>query len=177
MSSASRTNTATDTHTISINASDVRLVMRHIGADIQAVCQAASQAAGHFNMKEVLTDVSILLLNGVISGVELVIEKEGVVVREYEFQFVNSASGMSGPPAGQPPLGYVPAGARLRVRVTPDTDVPKAERDAWFDELGWKDGEPLTYAPGTAQTAYGSFQSGGLCVERILKANPSYDRS
>ncbi len=176
MNTTTSTNSSTQTHTVTISSNDVRQVMRYIGADIQAICQAASQATHAFNMDEALVDVSVLLLNGVISGVTLWIEKEGVVVREYGFQFVDAPGGAAGPPAGQPPLGYVPSGARVRLRVTADTRLPVAEREAWFDRLGWKDSEPLTYAQGTTQTTYGSFQSGGLSVERNLKANPAYDR-
>lgn len=166
----------TSTTTISVSASDVRQIMRLITLDTQAVCRAASQAARTFDIDQALIDVSLLLLNGIVSGIGLQIYADSVVIREYRFQLTDAASGTAGLPAGQPPLGYVPPGARIRLNVTPDLRTPAAEREAWFDRLGWSDAAPLSYASGTTQTTYGTFVSGGLRVQRQLMSNPSYDR-
>lgn len=172
-----RTNTLTATHTVSVSANDVREVMRLITSDIQAVCRAAAQAAQTFDMDQALVDASLFVLNGVASAVNLEIYLDGTVIREYRFLLSDAASGPSGPPAGQPPLGYVPPGACIRLSVTPDPRTPAAERQAWYARLGWMDAEPLSYAPGTTQTAYGTFASGGLRVQRHLMSNPDYDRT
>ncbi len=173
---ATRTNTSTGTHTVSVSASDVRLVMRMVTGDFRAICQAAPQATRLFDLDVNLTDVSIMVLNGLVESIYLTIELNGTVIREYRFRLTDDLDGMPGPPAGQPPIGYVPAGARLRLRVVRDPRVPEAEYRAWMNSLNWTECEPLTYANGTRQTVYGAFRSGGLAVERSLTADPAYDR-
>lgn len=177
MNTVTSTNTSATTHTVSVSASDVRQVMRFISADIEAVCRAAAHAARAFNLDAALLDVSLLVLNGVAKGVSLEIHKDGVIVREYAFLLSDGPENTSGPPAGQPPLGYVPAGARIRVSVMPDTRVPAAERRAWFDRLGWVDAAPLTYPKDVTTTDFGAYGSGGLGVQRHLMSNPRYDRA
>ena len=173
---ATRTNSSTATHTVSVSSSDVRQVMQMITSDIQAVCRAAADAARTFDVDAALVDASILILNGVISGVALQIFLGTTIVREYRFELNDSQGGPSGPPAGQPPLGYVPEGARVRLTCTPDQRTPPAERQAWFDRLGWTNSEPLSHPSGTTDSSFGGFRSGGLFVERLLKSNPKYDR-
>jgi len=170
-------NTATGTHTVTVSAADVRETMRFISLDIQAVCRAAAQAALTFEMDQALIDVALLVLNGIASAVNLQIFLDRTVIREYRFQLSDAPAGPSGPPAGQPPLGYTPPNARIRLSVTPDQRTPASEREAWFDRLGWTDAEPLSYASGTTQATYGRFVSGGLRVQRQLMSNPNYDRS
>ena len=170
----SRTDTASYTNTVS--AADVRQVMRLITADVEAVCRAAAHAARAFDLDAALTDVSILTLNGVIGAVHLILHKDGMIVRAYSFKFQDGPADFSGPPAGNPPLGYVPDGARVRLSVSPDPRVPESERRAWFDRLGWTTAEPLRYPTGIAHQAYGAFRSGGLYISRSLMANPDYDR-
>lgn len=171
------THATTVSHTTTISSSDVRQVMRLVSMDVQAICQAAAHAALAFDLDDALTDISILVLNGVICGINLHIHLDNVVVREYSFVLKDAPSASSGPPAGQPPLGYVPAGAAIRLSVTPDTRTPEAERQAWFARLGWSSGTPLTYPQGATHSTYGSFGSGGLSVQRQLMTNPRYDRA
>ena len=178
MSSSTRTSTSTASHTATVSAGDVREVMRLITSDVQAVCRAAAQAALSFDMDAALVDASILILNGIVRSVALQIYLSGTVVREYVFELSDSQAGTTGPPAGQPPLGYVPPGAKIRLSVTPDTRVSAAEREAWFARLGWTtDAAPLAYAAGTTQATYGAFRSGGLAIQRSWKVNPKYDRA
>ena len=169
-------NSSTATRTVSVSAADVREAMRLITLDVQAVCRAAAQAAQTFDMDQALIDTSILILNGIASAVNVQIFLDRTVIREYRFVLSDGPAGPSGPQGGQPPLGYVPPGARIRLSVTPDPRTPAAERDAWFARLNWTDAEPLSYAPGTTQATYGSFTSGGLRVKRQLMSNPNYDR-
>lgn len=172
----STTYTSAGTHTVTVSASDVREVMRQITGDIRAVCQAAAQATKLLNLDETLLDVSIMVLNGLIQSVHLYIEINHIVIREYRFRLSDELAGAPGPPAGQPPLGYVPPCARLRLGVSRDPRVPEAEYQTWIKQLGWGEGEALTYATGTRQMVYGSFRSGGLAVERTLKMDPTYDK-
>ena len=171
-----RTNASTATHTVTVTSADVREVMRLITGDVRAVCQAAAQAKRLFDLDENLVDISIMVLNGIVGSVHLVIELDRVVIREYQFRLVDDSAGPPGPPAGQPPLGHVPAGASLRLQVVRDPRVPEAEYQAWIKQLGWSAGEPLTYSGGVRQTVYGAFKSGGLAVERSLRSDPAYDR-
>ncbi len=174
--SATYVNTFTATHTVTVTSADVREVMRLIASDVRAVCQAAAQARRLFDLDESLVDVSIMVLNGLVQSVHLVIELDRIVIREYQFKLVDGPAGTPGPPAGQPPLSHVPAGASLRLQVVRDPRVPEAEYQAWIKQLGWSAGEPLTYASGVRQSVYGAFKSGGLAVERSLKSDPAYDR-
>ena len=170
------TRTKTDTHTVTVTSADVREVMRLVTADIRAICQAAAQAKRLFDLDESLIDVSVMVVQGLIESVSLAIEVDRVVVREYKFRLVDGSAGTLGPPAGQPPLGPVPAGTRLRLYVFRDPRIPLEEYQAWIKQLGWSTGEPLVYANGVRQTVYGAFKSGGLAVERSLKSDPAYDR-
>jgi len=168
------TTTATDTITFAF--ADIREVWRAAGQEITTICRLAGAAAMGFDPDSSIIDVNLLAMNGVISAAALEIYIGSELVRRYHYRIVTDSLASHGPDATNPPMGAVPPGARVRLTATPNPQVPKPERDAWFSRLGWKTATPLDYPGGTKARAYGAFVSGGYGLERSVLVNPKYDQ-
>jgi hypothetical protein len=167
----------TDTATVTTNAADVRQIMAMATTEITTIAHTIPQGSCDFDVDAALCDCSIFVLNDVIDAIQLQIYLDTQIVREYRYQIVTGSLTPYGPPANQPPLGYVPPGARIRLTVSTNPNVSWDYAQAWYRRLGWQDVEPLDYPPNTHYVGYGNFVSGGLGLDRQMLSNPNYDRA
>lgn len=168
-------NTGTETRTTTISAGDVRKVMSLVTEETRAICEAAAALSRDFDHDKSLLDISVMVLNEVIKAIKLQIYLREELVTEYAYVILDQTAEAYGPPAGKPPLGRLPNGARLRLVVIPNPAVAVVTKDAWFRRLGWSDAKPLALPPGASYITYGAFSSGGFAVERSLLTNPKFD--
>ncbi len=169
--------TRTATETVSITAQDVRKVMSKWSRESRKICQAAAHASPDFDADTAEMEVAMLVLQEAICAFSLEFYVEQELVREYVFRICDDGTlTETGPSADNPPTGYIPEKARVRLTVTPNPQVTKEHRDHWFEMLGWADARLLTKPEGLRTQTYGSFASGGFGLQRTLRVNPKFDQ-
>ena len=82
----------------------------------------------------------------------------------------------NGPPADQPPVGYIPDDARVRLVAIRNPNAPPEHQAHWLKLLGSGTATPLVRPRGIAPEQYGTFVSGSYGVTRSLLVNPKFDR-
>jgi hypothetical protein len=172
MSTTTRTGTATTT----ITAGDVRQVMADTTAEITTILKAAAQLAPDFDVDRAMVDCSLFALNDILQAIHLELYLADELVREYRYVIGEEPMQAQGPPADKPPLGTIPAGARVRLTITHNPSQAPERIEEWLRRLGWSPARPLRVPEGVRPETYGTFVCGGYGVERQLLANPKFDR-
>lgn len=129
-----------------------------------------------FPLDQVTVDISILVLNGIITGIWAQAYLDGQVVREHAWQIMDEVDESWGPDSEDPPMTDVPADTRLRLVVTPNPAIPANIREDWFRRLGWTAAEKFAYPPEATREVYGAFVSGGFGLQRSFLSVPSENR-
>lgn len=177
MTVATRTNaeTATGTHTTTVQAYDVRHIMSLMNREIRALSAAIAPSARSFDVDKTLYDCQILVLNNVIAAFHLEFHTGGELIRRHTYRVVTGSQPASGPDPEHAPSSELPAGARVRLTATQNTECPREERDYWLDQLKWRAAKPLQCPENVKTATYGAFMSGGFGLERQLMTNPKFD--
>lgn len=170
------TATRTETGTTTIAATDIRAVHRDMGTEMAAIVRAFHGGGVDFDLDQALIDLGIMQLNGLIRRIKVQAYLGGQIVREHAYEILDESVDAWGPDPDNPPLGDVPAGARLRLIVTQNEALPSSIRQEWFRRLGWVDAERFGYPPNARHEKYGAFASGGYGVSRSYLADPSQAR-
>lgn len=166
----------TQTNVVTTSALNIQEVMTLLSTEGAAIARAVSSITGPYDIDGALRDVSILTLNNVASRIMIQIFLGDQIVREYRYEVVTDARSSYGPPAHQPPIGYIPDGCRMRVAIGKNPRMAPDYVAAWLRRLGWEDASPLHYPAGTQSREYGAFASGNFGLTRNLLTNPQYDR-
>jgi hypothetical protein len=174
--SMSQTLTQNKTQTTTITANDIRSVMAQSSIELQAILHKASHLATDFHLDEAMSEISIFVLNDVISAIRLQVYCDDELVCEYKYTISDTALDASGPAPENPPPGVFPEDARIRLVVTRNPNQPKEYVDRWLSTLGWSPAKPLHIPKDAVAETYGTFVSGGFGVERQLLINPKFDR-
>lgn len=170
------TGTRATVDVLTTTANDVRNVMADMSVEIATICKAVAGIARDFNVDSAISDTSILVLNDVVSVVRLQFYAGDQLVREYAYFVADQPLEAFGPGADQPPLGYIPEHARVRLVVTPNPKRPADYSNDWFRRLGWSSAPSLVMPENASHETYGTHVSGGFGVERKLLVNPKFDR-
>jgi hypothetical protein len=127
---------------------DIREVWRKVGEEIQAICSRAGNMAVRFDVPKAIVEVNILAMNNVIDAVGLDIFVEDELLYRYQYRIITGAIQAFGPSAQNPPVGSLPIGARVRLTVAHNENVPETTRREWLDRLGWSPSKPLKVPDG-----------------------------
>jgi hypothetical protein len=172
------TTTQTATQIVSITAGDVRQVMTAMSCEIRTLCQAAAHASPDFDGDTAERELAMLALQEVVSKCSLEFYLGDELVREYSFTVIDDGTlSTTGPSADDPPTGYIPEGARVRLTAMPNPKVPKEHRDHWFEMLGWTTSKAIKRPEGVRAQTYGAFASGSFGLQRQLLVNPKFDQA
>lgn len=169
--------TTTRSVSTTISATDVRAVMRDMTIEVDTICKAARAVVREFDLDSALVEVSMLVLNDVISVIRLQFYTGQELVREYRYTLLDDGTTASGPAPNNPPLvASFPPGTRVRLTVQRNPRQTDAFCNSWFQRLNWMAAAALHTPTTMTSQAYGTFASGGIGAERRLLVNPRFDQ-